>query len=146
LGDHVDDRTLFMAASGVLPYGMKNTDWRWWLAVPGGIMAWLLVDLLLPHILDLIFYYSYHVITFLSHFAAVVSAGLIAPQRYSRIAMVVIAVIFISIRLIMIVSVLDQGNIAQYLIGTLFILAGLGVGMLFVIRRSLAVPEKQPDL
>ncbi|UCH10238.1 MAG: hypothetical protein JSU61_13750 [Fidelibacterota bacterium] len=123
---------------------MRHIDWRWWLAVPAGMLSWVLVDLLLPFVLDLIFYYSFLVIAFLSHFAAVVSAGLIAPRRYSRIAVLVIAVMFISIRLIMIVSVLNQDSIAQYLLGTLFILAGLGLGTLLVLRRSIALPEKQP--
>ena len=122
---------------------MKRIDWRWWLAIPAGMLAWLLVDLLLPFVLDILFYYSYLVIAFLSHFMAVVVTGLIAPQRYSLIAILVVAVIFISIRLIMIVSVLNQDSIAQYLVGTFFILAGLGLGILLVIHRLSGSRKRQ---
>ncbi|UCD36817.1 MAG: hypothetical protein JSW54_08220 [Fidelibacterota bacterium] len=122
---------------------MSTISWRWWLAVPVAILAWLLVDTVAAYVLDILFLYSHHVIVFLSHLAAVLAAGLVAPPGFSRLATTVVAVIFISIRLVMVVTVWNEDSIVHYLIGTLAMIAGLGLGI-YIVARRLRQPLRSP--
>ncbi len=112
---------------------------RWLLVVPVAILSWLLADILLPSFLQLLDLFSEHITLFLSHLAAVVSAGYVAPRRHARWAALGVVLIFVTIRLVMVLLVLEgdspQEDIVSYSIVTLMAIVGLGLGVLLVSLR-----------
>jgi len=114
---------------------------RWLLVAPAAILSWFLADMILPLAFVLLDYIGSYVVVFLSHLAAVISAGYVAPKGYSRFTTIAVAVPFFFIRLIMAVIVMDgtsstEDGTIQYLIDTLSTAAGLGLGVILIFRKN----------
>ncbi|MFB0516479.1 MAG: helix-turn-helix domain-containing protein [Candidatus Neomarinimicrobiota bacterium] len=110
---------------------------RWFLAIPIAFLVWLLMDLIVPPIFGFLIQEIDHVTAFFSHLAAVVAAGYLSSKRFLWPTIAVITVVLVSIRLVMIVQVLDSTGeyIGLYVIETTSALAGLGLGILLVFRN-----------
>ncbi|MFC1483778.1 hypothetical protein ACFL6Q_01860 [Candidatus Neomarinimicrobiota bacterium] len=116
------------------------------IVVPIAVMLWLLVERVVPAILQFLLEADLFVTVFLSHFIAVVSAAYIAPRIYSRQAIIVIAIIFISVRLIMGVALLSDETDTNHLslvVDVLSALAGLALGTLWFFHRTRSRADKQ---
>jgi hypothetical protein len=116
------------------------------IVVPIAVMLWLLVERVVPDILQFLLKADLFVTVFLSHFIAVVSAAYIAPRVYSRQAIIVIAIIFISVRLIMGVALLSEETETNYLslvVDVLSALAGLALGTLWFFHRTRSRADKR---
>lgn len=107
--------------------------------VPVAVFVWLLVERVAPSILQFLVEAEIFVTVFLSHFIAVLSAAYIAPRIYSRQAILVIAIIFISVRLIMGVTLLSEepdSNHLSLVVDILSALAGIAMGALWFSCRN----------
>jgi hypothetical protein len=116
------------------------------IVVPIAVMLWLLVERVVPSILQFLLKVDLFVTVFLSHFIAVLSAAYIAPREYSRQAIIVIAIIFISVRLIMGVALLSEETESSHLslvVDVLSALAGLAVGTLWFFYRTRSRIDKR---
>ena len=116
------------------------------IVVPIAVMLWLLVERVVPSILQFLLEVDLFVTVFLSHFIAVLSAAYIAPRIYSRQAIIVIAIIFISVRLIMGVALLSEETQSSHLslvVDVLSALAGLAAGTLWFFHRTRSRTDKQ---
>lgn len=109
------------------------------IVVPIAVSVWLLVERVTPSILQFLVEAELFVTVFLSHFVAILTAAYIAPRIYSRQAILVIAIIFISVRLIMGVAVLSEepeSNRLSLVVDVLSALGGLALGALWFYYRN----------
>lgn len=116
------------------------------IVVPIAVFVWLLVERVVPSILQFLLETELFVTVFLSHFIAILSAAYIAPRLYSRQAILVIAIIFISVRLIMGVTLLSEETESNHLslvVDMLSALAGLALGALWFFHRTRSRKARQ---
>lgn len=109
------------------------------IVVPIAVSVWLLVERVTPSILHFLVEAELFVTVFLSHFIAILAAAYIAPRIYSRQAILVIAIIFISVRLIMGVAILSEepeSNRLSLVVDVLSALGGLALGALWFFHRN----------
>lgn len=108
------------------------------IVVPIAVSIWLFVERVTPSILKFLLQTELFVTVFLSHFIAILAAAYIAPRIYSRQTILVIAIIFISVRLIMGIAILSEETESNHLslvVDVLSALAGLALGALWFLYR-----------
>ena len=84
---------------------------------------------------------GYHVVLLLSYLAAVLGASYVAPLGKSRSAALIVASLFISVRMLMTISIWSGASFTEdtpirFSIGTLAATVGLGLGLNLASRSG----------
>ena len=129
------------------------------LVLPAAILAWLLVDFLVPLVLNVVLFISsiirlapvlaaiispqlggYHFVVFVSYLAAVWVGARTSPTHKSFTAAIGVAVLFALFRTVMTIAVFRGATFTddmptRFLVGTLAAIGGLSLGVWLEYRR-----------